>query len=312
VTIERIWYADTDRDGYGDPHNITVACQQPPNNAENGDDCDDTDPDRYPGATALPDGNDNDCDGVNDKVDQYIDFPVIGDLKEDAGSLQLQAEATSGLIVSYEVIKGNVSVTGNMLSVDGPGEVTISATQEGNEGYYSADPVSQTFCVNPSKPVISLVQDITGDPLLVSNAVNGNRWYYEGTLLPESTNDTLQPDQTGNYAVRTEINQCTGALSELVYVELTGFRDQFASMIRVYPNPTAGLVIFEFPEEMHYSNLRISILDVSSRYIHRFKEVESVMGRWKIDLGDLDPGLYHYVLVDHDRGRQYRGQLIVR
>jgi len=82
------WYPDADGDGYGDGAAVpTSDCDQPADhvldnmdcddadpalNQDDGDvdgystcddDCDDVDPDTYPGATELCDGADNDCDG---------------------------------------------------------------------------------------------------------------------------------------------------------------------------------------------------------------------------------------------------------
>lgn len=43
------WYPDADGDTFGDGANPTFACTQPPGHVANGNDCDDTDADRYPG-----------------------------------------------------------------------------------------------------------------------------------------------------------------------------------------------------------------------------------------------------------------------
>ncbi|MBA3453975.1 MAG: putative metal-binding motif-containing protein [Deltaproteobacteria bacterium] len=55
------WYADIDGDGHGDPAVESVACTQPADGIESGDDCDDSDRYRFPGAPELCDGLDNDC-----------------------------------------------------------------------------------------------------------------------------------------------------------------------------------------------------------------------------------------------------------
>ncbi len=58
------WYADTDNDGYGDPDNPLLACEQPPGYVSDSTDCDDTAPFVHPGQIDPPgDGVDSDCDG---------------------------------------------------------------------------------------------------------------------------------------------------------------------------------------------------------------------------------------------------------
>lgn len=58
------WYKDTDNDGYGDPIEIIESCSAPMGYVSNGDDCDDSNPTIYPGATEIPnDGIDQDCNG---------------------------------------------------------------------------------------------------------------------------------------------------------------------------------------------------------------------------------------------------------
>ena len=60
------FWADGDGDGFGDPAAATAACTLPEGHAENGDDCDDSVGETYPGAAELCDGLDNDCDDLVD------------------------------------------------------------------------------------------------------------------------------------------------------------------------------------------------------------------------------------------------------
>ena len=62
-----VWYADLDGDSYGDPASPLEACEQPAQSATNDLDCDDGDPNTWPGATVVcNDLADNDCDDAPD------------------------------------------------------------------------------------------------------------------------------------------------------------------------------------------------------------------------------------------------------
>ncbi|MEL6945261.1 MAG: MopE-related protein, partial [Bacteroidota bacterium] len=63
------FYADKDGDGYGDPDVSIEACSAPVNYVANNLDCEDRDPNAYPGTSnpEICDGIDNNCDGQIDE-----------------------------------------------------------------------------------------------------------------------------------------------------------------------------------------------------------------------------------------------------
>ena len=70
----------------------------------------------------------------------------------------LNATASSGLPVTYSVVSGNATVVGNMLTVNDGGQITVRATQVGNENYNPASLERSNGSTN------RLAQSITATP----------------------------------------------------------------------------------------------------------------------------------------------------
>ncbi|MEZ4972673.1 MAG: T9SS type A sorting domain-containing protein [Cyclobacteriaceae bacterium] len=109
---------------------------------------------------------------------QTIIFNPIPDQLLEESSLTLSATATSGLPVSFDLITGPATVSGNEVSFTGLGTVTIRANQGGNEQYLAAEPVARSFEVitvtgleGKSTPIIMYPNPVT-DVLTVQAADN--------------------------------------------------------------------------------------------------------------------------------------------
>ncbi len=77
---------------------------------------------------------------------QFINFPAVPDRLTTDGPYLMSATASSGLAVSYEVVSGPATVTGNVIVLTGEkGFVTIRALQTGGNGFDAAAPVENTF-----------------------------------------------------------------------------------------------------------------------------------------------------------------------
>ncbi|HSG67439.1 MAG TPA: LamG-like jellyroll fold domain-containing protein, partial [Bacteroidales bacterium] len=86
--------------------------------------------------------------GTLDPGYQAISFPQIPNHLTSDPPFELEASATSGLPVYFEVISGPATIDGIICTLTGePGEVVIEATQPGNGTYDPADPVLNFFMV---------------------------------------------------------------------------------------------------------------------------------------------------------------------
>ena len=80
---------------------------------------------------------------------QFIDFAEISDQLVYNEPIHLQATASSGLPVSFEVVEGPATLNGDILTLTGQeGQVKVRATQEGDGTQWQAAPaVTRTFYV---------------------------------------------------------------------------------------------------------------------------------------------------------------------
>jgi hypothetical protein len=64
---DQVWFVDDDGDGAGSATDAVAGCEAPEGYVEGATDCNDADPDVFPGAVELCDGQDGDCDGQVDE-----------------------------------------------------------------------------------------------------------------------------------------------------------------------------------------------------------------------------------------------------
>ena len=86
---------------------------------------------------------------------QVIIFPEI-EMQFATNEVVLNASASSGLPVAYEVSSGPGVLTGDVLTFTGPGTVTVAASQAGNESWSSAETGTQSIEVEAVPTVVTL------------------------------------------------------------------------------------------------------------------------------------------------------------
>ena len=104
---------------------------------------------------------------------QFIDFSDISDQLIFAEPIQLEATATSGLPVTFELLEGPATIEGNILTLTGEeGLVKVKAFQNGDNEWQAAPSVTRTFeVIDPEKytPEITLRRPYDGTMVYVSD-----------------------------------------------------------------------------------------------------------------------------------------------
>jgi len=97
---------------------------------------------------------------------QYINFPKIDNMFTTNPPFELNGSASSGLPITYEVVDGPATISGNIVTLTGEaGIVTITANQSGDGTWAPAAEVSQSFEVVDANTIFPDIK--------VRNAVDG-------------------------------------------------------------------------------------------------------------------------------------------
>lgn len=109
---------------------------------------------------------------------QAITFATLPDVAFSANPITLSATASSGLTVTFTVVAGDASVSGNQLTLLGTGAVTVRASQAGDASWAAATPVERTFNVTASFSSWLIDQNFTSQEI-ANTALTGPNADYD-------------------------------------------------------------------------------------------------------------------------------------
>lgn len=239
---------------------------------------------------------------TEDKLSQTITFD-IGDKNEDDLPFQLTASATSGLPVSFTLVSGPASLTGNEVALNGPGQITILASQSGNFQYAAAEEVEDTFCALPKTPTISVSQQSGNSVILTSSSSQGNSWFLDGSLMTLTTNE-ITATQPGEYTVQVSIDGCVSSLSDPQSVTITGIQE-LLSVIELYPNPAKEKLTLLLPGDWIGETLKLRIFSTTGHQI-QFLHLKQKNEKFELDISELQSGFYNLVLYQNEWVKQLK------
>ncbi|GHN00545.1 hypothetical protein WSM22_20340 [Cytophagales bacterium WSM2-2] len=176
------------------------------------------------------------------KKDQTITFNPLPDKDVDDTPFNLSATSSSGLRIQYSSPSNKVSLAGQQVSILKAGSVTIKADQPGDSIYEPAPTITQTFCVRPKKPVITvLLGESALNSLLGSSSFSGNQWYFNGSRIDGATSQTIVASEIGVYQVKVIIDGCESETSaeQTIRTVTELLQEKLPNELLVYPVPSS-------------------------------------------------------------------------
>jgi hypothetical protein len=212
------------------------------------------------------------------RTTQEISFdPVPAKTWGDA-KFKLSAIASSRFPVHFSTGSDKVSITKDSATILKPGQVTIAATQPGNFSYLEAVPVERTFCINPSKPLVTVSDLETEMPTLTSHSEEGNQWYRNDIPIQGASQKTLSVTESGVYSVRVTIDGCVSAASEGEAIMIMS-SEALEKMpgLKVYPNPIENEFIVDLTALTSQGEAAyITLTDLTGKQIKTWKGQEKI------------------------------------
>ena len=141
-----------------------------------------------------------------DLIDQTIDFPAPADKTFGDADFDLAATASSGLPVEFSIVSGPATLSGATVSITGAGEVTVRASQPGDNDYDPAPDVDRTFTVAKQPATVTLTD--------LAHSYDGTPKAATATTDPAGLNvvvtyagDPAAPSGGGDYAVVATVDE---------------------------------------------------------------------------------------------------------
>ncbi len=253
--------------------------------------------------SSAPEVNISDHDPVllrmqlfSSKEVQSITFDALASSVYGAEAVNLSAEASSGLPISYHVESGPGRIQGDQVAIEGAGEIVVVAYQPGDATFQPAV-AKQKLVVAKADQTITFTlpaeMDIRNAPLVMeASASSGLPVSYaitsgQGTI----SGNEFTPDAAGTYTIEAaQAGNANYNAAESVSqtIEVTGTTDIVTTLrneVRVYPNPVNRILSIELPTD---DKATITLLNVTGRVLKQFTAEESC----KLNVQPYRNGIY--------------------
>jgi len=145
-------------------------------------------------------------------------------------------------------------------------------------------------CIEPPRPIISVIGNGPNDSTLVSDSPNGNQWFLNSLPIPGATQPTFKPVVSGKYSVKLRLNDCESEMSKEVDLFIEVYPEAIITMPNVFtPNGDSSNPVFVPKQYDEISTAEILIIDRWGKEIFRSTDLSQ---GW--DGGNTHAGTYYY------------------
>jgi hypothetical protein len=239
------------------------------------------------------------------KETQNITFNELPAKHFGDANFALTASSSSGLTVTFEVVSGPATVSGNTVTITGAGEVIIRASQQGDDDFIPAQDVlqslivekgTQTITFNP--PASKMLDDAAFD-LTATGGASGNAILFSitsgpATLLGNTVAITgtgvivVKASQAGNdnYSAAPDVSR------EVTVGTITGLEAARETLVKIYPNPAVNELIIDMAVINVQTEAAVVLYDAAGKTMTSTKAKGSV----SIPMATYTPGRYIVVV----------------
>ena len=90
--------------------------------------------------------------------------------------------------------------------------------------------------------------------------MSGNQWYFNDTLIPGATDSVYTPVNSGDYYVKTTLDNGHSAKSNYIFIPIDSKEYDEINNVLLYPNPSTGVFNISFGSNINNVSIMIFVM----------------------------------------------------